>query len=120
MGVAGFLRAQLFSNHGFLTVALISVAALPSPPQKESGYSACVVVVVYVVRNKVRQSYISRTVRPRIIKFCANLCTRLVHNHTGYDVTMYFRSEVIEHRKTADNGSELRHTEWQPQKSEFS
>ena len=37
---------------------------------------------------KVRQSYISRTVWPRIIKFCMNLHTRRVYNHTGYDVTM--------------------------------
>ena len=35
-----------------------------------------------------------------------NLHTRRVYNHTGYDYTMYFRSEVIGVRKTADNGWE--------------
>ena len=53
-----------------------------------------------------RQSYISRTVWPTIIKFCENLHTCRLYNHTGYDVTLYFRSEVIGVRKTADNGSE--------------
>ena len=42
-----------------------------------------------------RQSYISRTVWPRITKFYTNLHTGRVYNHTGYDVTSYFWSEVI-------------------------
>ena len=42
-----------------------------------------------------RQSCISRTVRPRITKFYTNLQIRRIYNHTGYDFTSYFRSEVI-------------------------
>ena len=68
--------------------------------------SGVVVVVVVVVRNKVRQSYISRTVLPRITKFYTHLHTHRVYNHTGHDVTRYFQSEVMDVRKTADNGSE--------------
>ena len=43
---------------------------------------------------KVRQSYISRTFRPVITKLYKNLHTRQIYNHTGYDVTNYFRSEA--------------------------
>ena len=44
---------------------------------------------------KVRQSYISRTIWLRIIIFYKTLHTRRAYgyNHTGYDVTSYFRSE---------------------------
>ena len=55
------------------------------------------VITGVVVLHKVRQSYISRTVWPRVSKFYMNL-----HNHTGqvysrarYDVNNYFLSEVI-------------------------
>ena len=34
-----------------------------------------------------------------------NLHTRRVYNHTRYGVTKYFRSEVIDVRKTAENDS---------------
>ena len=33
----------------------------------------------------------------------ANLQTGRVYNHTGYDVSMHFRSEVMDVRKTAEN-----------------
>ena len=46
------------------------------------------------LRTIARHSYISRTLWPRITKFYANLHTRRVYNHTGYDVTNYFRSEA--------------------------
>ena len=54
------------------------------------AYAGGVVVVVIVVRHKVRQSYVSTTVWPTITKFCANLYTGLVFNHTGYDVNIFF------------------------------
>ena len=85
-------------------------------------------VVVVVVRRKVRQSYISRTDWPGIAKFYKSLhivYTRFkilialcvywnkfihskfktggVYKDNGYDVTIYFRSEVIGVRKTAEN-----------------
>ena len=47
--------------------------------------------IVYCIS---KQSYISRTVWPRIIKFYANLHIRRFYNRAGYDVTTYFRSEV--------------------------
>ena len=50
-----------------------------------------------------RKSYISGTVQPRITKFYTILHTHRVDNHTGYDVTICFRSEVIDVRKRADN-----------------
>jgi len=53
--------------------------------------------------DKVSQSYISRTVWPRITKFHLNLHAPGVYNSTGYDVTMCFRSEVIDVRKGAEN-----------------
>ena len=62
-----------------------------------------VVVIVVIVRNNVRQSCDSRTVSPRIIKFYRNLYTRPVYKRTGYEVTMYLRSEVIGVRKRAEN-----------------
>ena len=34
-----------------------------------------------------------------------NLYTGLVYNHTGYDVTDYFRSAVIEVKKTVENAA---------------
>ena len=56
-----------------------------------------------IVHHKVKQSYISRMVSPRIAKFYMNLHTGQVYNHIGYDVTTYRRSEVIDVRKTAEN-----------------
>ena len=35
--------------------------------------------------------------------YCANLHTGRVYNHTGYNVTIYFRSKVIDVRKMAEN-----------------
>ena len=52
---------------------------------------------------KMRQSYISKTVWPRITKFYVNIRSRQIYNQTWYDVTMYFRSEVIDVRKRAVN-----------------
>ena len=43
---------------------------------------------------KVRQSYISRTVWPRIIQFYTNLHTRRFYNRARYDITNYFQSEA--------------------------
>ena len=56
-----------------------------------------------VVRHKVRLSYISRTVQPRITEVYKNLHAGLVDNHTGYDITIDFRSDVIDVRKTVEN-----------------
>ena len=47
----------------------------------------------------VRQSYISRTIWSRIKTFYTNLHTGQFYNHTGYDVTDYFRLAVIEVQK---------------------
>ena len=52
---------------------------------------------------KVRQSQISRTVWPRIAQFYGNLQTYRAYNNAGYDITMYFRPEVIDVRKTTEN-----------------
>ena len=66
------------------------------------GPSAGVVVVVVVIRRrrsyKVRQSYISRTLWPKIAKFCVDIHTNLLYVHARYDVTSYFRSEVIAYK----------------------
>ena len=59
--------------------------------------------VLIVVRNKVRQSCISRTVWPRIAKLYRNLYTCRVCDRTGYDITTYFRPEVIDVRKRDEN-----------------
>ena len=56
-------------------------------------------IVVVVVRHRVRQSCISRTVCPRINKFYTTLHTRRVYKTTGYDVTDYFRSEAAPKKK---------------------
>ena len=42
-----------------------------------------------------KQSCISRTVWHRIAKFYTYTHTGLAYNHTEYDITGYFRSEVI-------------------------
>ena len=55
------------------------------------------------VRDKVRQSYISRTVWPSITKFYTIIHTGRFYNHTWYDVTSHFRYEVIGARKTDEN-----------------
>ena len=52
---------------------------------------------------KVRQSYISRMVLPRITKFYTNFHTRRFYKRAGYVTTMYFRSEVIDVRKRDEN-----------------
>ena len=51
-----------------------------------------VVVVVHPSENELCQ---------RITKYCTNVRTDLLYNHTGHDVTNYFQSEVIE-RKTVE------------------
>ena len=51
---------------------------------------------VIVVRHKVRQSYISRTVWPRNTKIYTTLHTGRLYYNTGYDLTDYFRLAVIE------------------------
>ena len=79
------------------------VYPLPFLGKKPYGVCPCVtyagVVVVVAVRHKVRQSYISRTVWPRLTKFGMILHTGWIYNPTGNDVTIYFRSEVIDVRK---------------------
>ena len=40
---------------------------------------------------------------PRITKFFMNLYTHWVYNHAGYDVTICFRSEVVDVRKRTEN-----------------
>ena len=50
---------------------------------------------VSFVRHKVKQSYSSRMVCPRINKFYSDIHTDLLYISTVYDVTIYFRSEVI-------------------------
>ena len=57
--------------------------------------------VVVVVRHKVRQSYISRTIWARITKFYRRIHTELHYIWTGHDVTNYFQSEVT--AKTVEN-----------------
>ena len=49
--------------------------------------------------TKVSQSCISRIFWPRITKFYTNVHTGRVYIHTGYGVTGYFRSTVIERSK---------------------
>ena len=59
--------------------------------------------VVVVVRHKLRQLYISRRVWHGTTKFYRSLQTGRTYNHTGYDVTIYFQSEVIGVWKTVEN-----------------
>ena len=47
------------------------------------------------VRHEISSSNISKTVRPRITKFYGDIHTDIVYSHTGYDVIIYFQSEVI-------------------------
>ena len=47
----------------------------------------------------------SRTVWPRITKFYTDIHTGSLYGHTGYDVTSYFRSEVIPKKKTVKNAA---------------
>ena len=42
--------------------------------------------------------YTSRKVEPKIIKFYADIHTKIVYSHTGYDVTCYSRTAVITKR----------------------
>ena len=56
-----------------------------------TGYAG----VVLVVRHKVSKSHISRTVWSGITKVYRNLHIGWVYNRTGYDITIYFRPEVI-------------------------
>ena len=50
----------------------------------------------FVVHHMVSGSYISRTVWPRITKFPADIIrTGLIYNHIVYDVTDYFRSQIV-------------------------
>ena len=50
---------------------------------------------LFVVRHKMRQSYIWRIVWPRMAKFYMDIHADQLCIHTGYDVTSYFRSEII-------------------------
>ena len=59
--------------------------------------------VVVAVRQKVRLSYISITVWPRITTFYKNRHTGRIYKSTGQTVTVPFMSEVISVRKTAEN-----------------
>ena len=54
------------------------------------------------VRHEVSPSNISRTVYPIITKFYTNIHTEIVCCRIGYDVIIYFWSEVIA-KKTAEN-----------------
>ena len=47
------------------------------------------------VCHEVRQSYVLRTVSPRITKFYTDIHASLLYTHTGYDLIKYFMSEVI-------------------------
>ena len=49
----------------------------------------------FVVHHKESGSNISKTVWPRITKFYRGIRTGTLFSHTEYDVTTYFRSEVI-------------------------
>ena len=46
------------------------------------------------VRHEISFSNISKTVCPRIIKFYVNIHTDIVYIRTGYDIIIYFQSEV--------------------------
>ena len=50
---------------------------------------------VMLVRREISFSNISKTVCPRTIIFYRDIHTDIVYNQTGYDVIIYFRSEVI-------------------------
>ena len=52
-------------------------------------------VTMFVVQHKERQSYISRTVCPRINKFYVDIYTGLLYIHNGYDATNCFQSDFI-------------------------
>ena len=47
------------------------------------------------VRHKIGSSNSSKTVWPKITTFYNDIHTDIVYSHTGYDVTIYFRLEVI-------------------------
>ena len=90
---------QLSKNEIYMwDIHTLNLFFLSKTPNGILGTAFCPIVigsgVVVVVRNKVRQSFVLRTVWLRIIKFYRNLHTRRVYNHTGYDVTKYFRSEA--------------------------
>ena len=58
---------------------------------------AGIVARLSFVRHKVRQSYISRTVWPRITKLCSDIQADLLYRVCdGCDVTSYFRSAFME------------------------
>ena len=56
-----------------------------------------------VVHHKVSGSNISRTVWPRITKFCTDVLADLVYRHTGYDFTSYFHRHLSKLEKMAEN-----------------
>ena len=66
------------------------------------------------VRNKVRQSYTSRTVWTRITEFYTGIHTGRLYNLAGYDVTGYFRLvQKMQHPTVwvefLENGHEILH-----------
>ena len=47
------------------------------------------------VRHEISSWNIWKTIWPRITKFYRHIHTDILYSHTGYDVTIYFRSEAI-------------------------
>ena len=56
----------------------------------------------FVRSSQSEQSYISRNGWHRITKFYKSIHTGRVYNHTGYDITSYFLSEVTDVRNMAE------------------
>ena len=52
-----------------------------------------------VISTKVRQSYISRTVWPRITKLDAYIHTDVLNSHTGHDITGYSGWQLMPPRR---------------------
>ena len=54
------------------------------------------------VRHENSPSNSSRTVLPRITNFYVDIHTDIFYSHIGYDVIIYFRSEVIAKKKLSE------------------
>ena len=74
----------------FITPSLFLLSVTECMPYS----SVCTCIIIGSSSRRRWRWYISRTVWPRITKFFTNLQTSRVYNHTGYDVTNYFRSEA--------------------------
>ena len=92
----GKTTLAIISNH--LTMAIIWITRLTNhssaSPRKITPLAFRLHQSSFV-RYENSSSNISKTVLPRLTKFYRDINTDIVNSHTGYDVIIYFRSEVI-------------------------